>query len=124
MRARLQENRILTPFLFTLLLLIVFFIWVNVMVAIISEVYQQECDNALKVSWDEDFPSMSPGVPQPQNDLDAMRMHYPVQSLENEGPPKPVSLTPDRCGVACMFTCFAFSPVASSVSGGGHLVLL
>ena len=92
-----QENRILTPFLFSLLLLIVFFIWVNVMVAIISEVYQQECDNALTVSWDEDFESMSPDVPQPQNDLAAMRLHYPVVSTDREKPPEPVALTPDRC---------------------------
>lgn len=93
----MQENRILTPFLFTLLLLIVFFIWVNVMVAIISEVYQQECDQSLNVAWDEDFTSMQPGAPQPQNDLEAMRLHYPVQSLENEASPQPVALTPDRC---------------------------
>lgn len=93
----MQENRVLTPFLFTLLLLIVFFVWVNVMVAIISEVYQQECDDALNISWDEDFPSMSPSVPQPQNDLDAMRLHYPVQSLSNEASPQPVALEPERC---------------------------
>lgn len=96
-RHPVQENRILTPFLFTLLLLIVFFVWVNVMVAIISEVYQQECDDALNISWDEDFPRMSASVPQPQNDLDAMRLHYPVQSLSNEAAPQPVALEPERC---------------------------
>lgn len=96
-RRRVQENRILTPFLFSLLLLIVFFVWVNVMVAIISEVYQQECDNALRVEWDEDFEAMSADIPQPQNDLAAMRLHYPVVSTDREKPPEPVALTPDRC---------------------------
>ena len=38
----MQENRLLTPILFFLLLMVVFYIWVNVMVAIISDVYQQE----------------------------------------------------------------------------------
>ena len=86
-----------------------FFIWVNVMVAIISEVYQQECDKSLNVTWDEDFPSMRPGAPQPQNDLDAMRLHYPVQSLENEATPQPVALTPDRCARPRRLSCYTWS---------------
>jgi hypothetical protein len=102
---------VLTPFLFSLLLLIVFFIWVNVMVAIISEVYQQECDRSLNIQWDEDFDGMQPGVPQPQNDLQAMYPHHPVQSVENEPPPPPVALTPDRC---------CFHAFAARASAGGH----
>jgi hypothetical protein len=92
-----QENRILTPVLFSLLLLIVFFVWVNVMVAIISEVYQQECDATLVVNFDEDFESMLPHVPHPANDMDAMRPHLPVQCADDEDMPEPVALTPERC---------------------------
>ena len=95
-RGCLQENRLLTPFLFSLLLLIVFFIWVNVMVAIISEVYQQENEKSLNIQIDDDFNSMEPDMEQPQNDLKAMRYHTPVLAHSNLGHPELIRLTPDR----------------------------
>ena len=96
----MQENRIITPILFSLLLLIVFFVWVNVMVAIISEVYAQECDRSLKISWDTDFPAMQPNVLQPGNDVDAMVPHRPLRSHPEQVTPPAVALTPDKCAPA------------------------
>ena len=93
----MQENKILTPILFSLLLLIVFFIWVNVMVAIISEVYANEMDRSLIIAWDEDFRTMHPDVLQPDNDTEAMYKHRPRATHLQQPPPDPVALTPSRC---------------------------
>jgi hypothetical protein len=100
-----QENRLLTPLLFSLLLLIVFFIWVNVMVAIISEVYQQECDAVLNMQIDDDFGSMEPEIEQPQNDLKAMRYHTPVLADPSMHHPKMLRLTPDKCAAMPCWAC-------------------
>ena len=98
----LQENRIATPILFSLLLLIVFFIWVNVMVAIISDVYSQEVDRSLSIAFDPEFPCLRPDTLQPENDVGAMQPHMPVQTHENVdmAAAEPVALMPDRCGSA------------------------
>lgn len=93
----MQENRLLSPILFFLLLLVVFYIWVNVMVAIISEVYQQEYKAYGCIELDEDYDSMLPDVPQPQNDDEAMHLHFPVHASEHSVQDKPIALTPDRC---------------------------
>lgn len=112
----MQENRLLTPFLFSLLLLIVFFIWVNVMVAIISEVYQQENDRSLNVvQVDDDFQSMEPDVDQPQNDLKGMRYHSPVLADENEGHPAMIRLTPDKCVASVSLTSIKGERVRETV---------
>ena len=92
----LQENRVITPILFSLLLLIVFFVWVNVMVAIISEVYANECERSLNIAFDADFRTMAPDVLQPGNDLDAMVPHAPARSHPDQPQPHAVALTPDR----------------------------
>jgi Polycystin cation channel len=97
---RVQENRILTPILFSLLLLIVFFVWVNVMVAIISEVYAQEVDRSLNIIFDEDFRAMLPDVLQPGNDMEAMQPHAPRQTHPFQAEPAEVALTADRCAHA------------------------
>jgi hypothetical protein len=98
-----QESRILTPILFSLLLLIVFFVWVNVMVAIISEVYDQECDRSMKISWDTDFQSMAPNVMQPENDMDAMQLHVPAQTHPGQAKSGMVALTPEKCAPRVSF---------------------
>ena len=87
----------MTPILFSLLLLIIFFIWVNVMVAIISEVYAHEVERSLNICWDEDFRGMLPHVLQPENDVDAMQKHLPLRTHAEQPPARAVALTPDRC---------------------------
>lgn len=98
----MQENRLLTPILFFLLLMVVFYIWVNVMVAIISDVYQQEYKAYGSIEVDEDFDSMLPDIPEPQNDQEAMHRHYPVHASDEYVPVDPIALTPDRCANLCV----------------------
>jgi hypothetical protein len=94
--ALFQEHRILTPILFSLLLLIVFFVWVNVIIAIISEVYDKECERSMTIFWDKYFPSMQRDVLQPENDAEAMKLHKPVHTIAIGPTPDSVQLTPDR----------------------------
>lgn len=117
----LQENRILTPIVFTLLLLIVFFVWVNVIVAIISEVYAQECDRSLFVEWDADFPCMALDAPQPENDLDAMVPHQPVHTVAGQPTPGIVALTPTKC--AAHPRCCNAAPYCDACGGAGERVV-
>ena len=108
----MQENRILTPILFTLLLLIVFFVWVNVIVAIISEVYTQEVERSLFVEWDPDFASMALDAPQPENDVAAMVPHQPVHTVAGQAAPAIVALTPFRCAAGSTAKRSSSSPTA------------
>jgi hypothetical protein len=103
---------LLTPILFFLLLMVVFYTWVNVMVAIISEVYQEENKAYGTLEVDEDYECMMPSIPHPQNDQQAMLPHYPVHSSENDDRVDPVALTPDRCVRTlelCQVSCWILS---------------
>lgn len=94
--ARSQENRILTPILFSLLLIIVFFIWVNVMVAIISEVYQKESSGNGELARDDLFDSMTAAIRQPNNDVAALVPHQPVRPAAGGPLPPVVALCPSQ----------------------------
>ena len=82
---------------------VIFFIWVNVMVAIISEVYAHEVERSLHICWDDDFHGMLPTIAQPENDMMAMQPHKPLQTHDCPELPAPpaVALTPDKCAVLC-----------------------
>ena len=72
------------------------------MVAIISEVYQQEYKAYGNIEVDEDFESMLPDIPQPQNDQAAMHSHCPIHAGEDDDHIDPIALTPDRCGYSAV----------------------
>ena len=69
------ESPIVTPILFIVLLIIVFFVWVNLVIAIISNIYELERALVDGFSWDDDYEKMTLDSQHPENDVSAMNEH-------------------------------------------------
>jgi hypothetical protein len=99
------------------------------MVAIISEVYQNESEGNGRLVRDEDFDSMTATIRQPENDLAGMVLHRPVRAALGEPLPREVALNPDQCALpphllrVDAVQCSAGSEAVGSRQPASHITL-